>query len=170
MLCDGAILDGRHRARACAQAGVALKTVEWDRAGTAEAFVVSRNLHRRHLNESQRAMVAAKLATLNHGGDRSKAPIGALPQRAAAELLNVSERSVERAAAIHKHGTAAEIAAVERGEAAVSAVARSAVADRAGSNAPRDRLRRIPARHAQWYSVAGPRLAKPGQPSYLLLR
>lgn len=83
---------------------------------TPEAFVVSRNLHRRHLNESQRAMVAAKIATLARGANQHS-PIGeTISQGNAAELLNVGKRSVERAAAIHKHGTAAEIAAVERGE------------------------------------------------------
>ena len=36
---------------------------QWDGAGTPEAFVVSMNLHRRHLNESQGAMIAGRLAT-----------------------------------------------------------------------------------------------------------
>ncbi len=51
-------------------------------------------------------IVAAKLATLKHGGDRTKSPFGDLPgmgapvavtQATAAELLNVGKRSVERA-------------------------------------------------------------------------
>jgi hypothetical protein len=47
-------------------------------------------------------MVAAKLANLQHGGDRSKAPIGALKDSDAAAMLNVSERSVERAKTVQR--------------------------------------------------------------------
>ena len=43
--------------------GLEPQTALWDGVGTPETFVVSMNLHRRHLNESQRAMIAAKLAT-----------------------------------------------------------------------------------------------------------
>ena len=37
---------------------------EWSGEGSLVAFVVSLNLHRRHLDESQRAMVAAKIANM----------------------------------------------------------------------------------------------------------
>ena len=43
-------------------------------------------------------MVAAMVATLGHGSDWSKSPIGDLTQEAAAAALNVGKRSVERAA------------------------------------------------------------------------
>ncbi len=55
-------------------------------------------LRRRHPYQSQWAMVAERVATYSHGGDRSKGPIG--PGANAAEavmLLNVGERSVMRA-------------------------------------------------------------------------
>jgi N6-adenosine-specific RNA methylase IME4 len=57
------ILDGRNRYRACVKAGVTphFRTYGGD---DALADVVSWNLVRRHLNESQRSMVAAKLLPL----------------------------------------------------------------------------------------------------------
>lgn len=87
-------------------------------------FVVSLNLHRRHLDTSQRAMVAAKLATLPKGANQHS-PIGesSKTQAEAAEMLNVGKRSVERARIVLDEGTPELIEAVEQGEIAVSAAA-----------------------------------------------
>jgi hypothetical protein len=71
-------------------------------------------------------MVAAKLATLEHGGDRSKPPIGGLKQEDAAALLNVGERSVERAKTVQREGVPEIVQAVERGDVSVSAAAQFA--------------------------------------------
>lgn len=60
VLHEGLILDGRNRFRACELAQVPPRFVEWDGIGSPIAFVLSRNLHRRHLNESQRAIIAAR--------------------------------------------------------------------------------------------------------------
>ena len=92
-LYEGKILDGRNRYRAYQAAFPDIDEDPPFREYLDEKpveFVVSLNLKRRHLNESQRAMVGAKLATLGHGGDRSKASIDALTQAQAGELLNVS--------------------------------------------------------------------------------
>ncbi len=71
-----------------------------------EAFVISLNLKRRHLSEEQRAMVAGRLANLKEGRPQKTAPIGAVvSQPDAAELLNVSRRSVQRAVAVQRDGT-----------------------------------------------------------------
>jgi hypothetical protein len=60
LLYDGQILDGRNRYEACAIAGVEPKTVQWDgKGGSPTEFVLSLNLTRRHLDQSQKAMVAA---------------------------------------------------------------------------------------------------------------
>src|SRR5262245_61869945 len=103
VILDDMILDGRNRERACRAAGVELACVPFTGKDPV-AFVVSQNLARRHLNESQRAVVAAKLATFEHGGDRSKASIDALSQAAAGKLLNVSKPSVERAKKVQREG------------------------------------------------------------------
>ena len=82
--------------------------------------MVSFDLKWRNLNEGQRAMVAEKLATLGHGGDRSKGPIG--PSLAAAgETLNVSRKSVQRARKVREHGDPALVSAVESGQKSVHA-------------------------------------------------
>jgi hypothetical protein len=68
-------------------------------------------------------MVAAKLATFSHGGDRSKAPIGGLTDAEAAKLLNVGERSVERARQVLAKGDPSLIGEVEQGQTSVAAAA-----------------------------------------------
>ncbi|UVK44846.1 hypothetical protein BPNPMPFG_000311 [Mesorhizobium sp. AR07] len=92
------------------------------------ALVVSLNLKRRHLNESQRAMVAAKLATMKHGGDRRSDQAENLPlvtQKQAAELLNTSDRNIRTAATVQRDASQELIAAVEGGKVAVSAAAKA---------------------------------------------
>jgi N6-adenosine-specific RNA methylase IME4 len=122
VLHEGMILEGRNRFRACEVAGVACRFEQYT-GDDPIGYVISLNLRRRHLDESQRAMVAARLATLGHGGDRSKSPIGDLTQAKAAELLNVGKRSVERAADVRESGARELVRAVERGDVSVTAAA-----------------------------------------------
>ncbi|TCG09326.1 hypothetical protein BZM27_05865 [Paraburkholderia steynii] len=55
---DGMILDGGNRYRACIEAGIEPSTVEFD-GGNLVSFVLSANLHRRHLSEGQHAAIVA---------------------------------------------------------------------------------------------------------------
>jgi ParB-like chromosome segregation protein Spo0J len=123
VLLDGKILDGRNRYRACIAANVDPRTVPYDGNDPA-AYVVSVNLKRRHLDESQRAIVAAKLAKLRRGV-RPDASIeaSATTQTEAAELLNVSRPSVQRARKVIERAAPEIVAAVEQGELSVSAAA-----------------------------------------------
>ena len=115
--------------------------------GNPLAYVLSKNLNRRHLNESQRAMVAAKLETLRHGGARGEGALAAeadlpgivagggqdanlhleappaIDRKSAADALHVSPRSVASAAKVRDHGAPELQHAVEAGQVAVSAAA-----------------------------------------------
>jgi N6-adenosine-specific RNA methylase IME4 len=121
VLFEDKILDGRNRYRACLAADIECQ-FETYQGNDPISYVISLNLRRRHLDESQRAMVAAKLATLKRG-DNQHSPIGETSQARAAELLNVGKRSVERAADVREHGAPELVHAVERGAVSVSAAA-----------------------------------------------
>jgi ParB-like chromosome segregation protein Spo0J len=111
---EGRVLDGRNRLRACEAAGIE-PTFTVYTGDDPVAYVISLNLRRRHLDESQRAMVAAKLATLKLG-DNQHAQICAPSQERAAELLNVSRRTVQHAREVQEHGTPELVHVVESGE------------------------------------------------------
>jgi hypothetical protein len=115
-------LDGRNRLLACLWSGTAIRTETF--IGTEEekrAFILSGNLHRRHLNESQRAMVAARAATLSPG--RPNTAIAAIKQVQAAEQCRVSVDSLQRARKVLAYGTPALITAVDSGVMKVAAAA-----------------------------------------------
>jgi hypothetical protein len=95
------ILDGRNRYRACVAAGVEPTFIAYT-GDDPVGYVISANLRRRHLDESQRAMVAARLATLKLGDNQHSE---GLPIGRGSELLNVGERTVARAREVQEHGT-----------------------------------------------------------------
>jgi hypothetical protein len=138
VLFDGKILDGNGRYHACKElAGITKLDHLRFRSETfpgapadARTFVISTNVKRRHLSESQRALIAAQLATGAWGGDRSKASIVALTQEEAAKLMNVGEATVQRAASVIGIGNTKLVDAVVKGDVAVSAADKFAKSDR----------------------------------------
>jgi len=58
---DGRIIDGRNRYRACLAAGIEPVYRTWNGSGSLVSFVVSLNLHRRHLTATQLAVVGVDI-------------------------------------------------------------------------------------------------------------
>jgi len=123
----GELIDGRHRVRACQELNIQYQECEIVDDGYIDPFkwVISTNLHRRHLTESQRAMVSGRMANLKNGqvgNGRKVAPSkdGATTVSEAAAILNVSTKSVERAKSVIDKGSQALIEAVESGSVPVS--------------------------------------------------
>ena len=85
------------------------------------AFVVSLNLKRRHLDTSQRGMVAAKLATMTQGTRTDLGQNCTMSAAQAGDALNVSERTVKTARKVREHGDPALVSAVESGQKSVHA-------------------------------------------------
>ncbi len=122
VLLEGQILDGRPRYRACQQLGIEPMVEQWDDDGSPQAYAISKNLHRRHLNPSQRAMIAAKLANMKRGEPgvlrddvvKTTSPVS---MQEAADMMGVSRDSVINARRVLDDGTPEEKQAVEKGEA-----------------------------------------------------
>ena len=149
VLYEGQILDGRNRYLACLAGGVAPRFRAYaGECGSPLAFVVAKNVRRRHLTESQRALLAARLkplfeeeaherrrACLRQGSqspvpenspERGKHGENAESAQKAAEMMHVSDFSVKAADKVKKQGVPALVAAVQAGKIAVSAAARIA--------------------------------------------
>lgn len=119
VLYEGQVLDGRNRLRACELAGVEPQTIEWDAQGASPTeWVVSKNLHRRHLTTAQRAALALdllphleaeaekrRMAGLKRGDEQPVSPETDERGRSdekAADLVGVGRSTVAAAKAIQQ--------------------------------------------------------------------
>jgi 16S rRNA G966 N2-methylase RsmD len=101
VLFEGMILDGRNRYRAAQMAGVAPVFTAFQ-GGDPLEFVIRHNLMRRHLNESQRGVIAGKLANMkNHAGVSANLH-SLISQENAADMMNVSRRTVATIKAVER--------------------------------------------------------------------
>ena len=142
------VLDGRNRYNACKELGIDIYAVKWQGGMDPVEYVVSKNIHRRHLTPGQRALSAAKAIDYHAekakerqragGGDHGNQYTGGkvavketFPEAAnpnqqsrdeAGKLFNVSGRSVSDAKYVLEHGTNEEKKAVESGTTALKPV------------------------------------------------
>jgi hypothetical protein len=144
-LIDGKILDGRRRYMACEAAGVEPKFKTVNPADPV-AYVLSLNLHRRHLTPSQLSMVAARVRDIydeqakerqsagqQSGGRGNKKnsvanfpPSNTAPGKArdkAGAAVGVSGKTVDHATKVLKQAIPEVVKAVDEGRMAVSTAA-----------------------------------------------
>lgn len=146
-LYDGKVIDGRNRIKACELAGAEPQYCEIEEEINPVEYVLSKNLFRRHLSESQRSMIGARAKGVyseeakerkrSNGGDKVSAkarikaevvnlppPVKARDQAAAA--VNVSGTSIDHASTVLDKGSPELVAAVDAGKVAVSKAAKIA--------------------------------------------
>ncbi len=175
---EGRIIDGRNRYLACLAAAVEPRFEVWDGEGSLADLALSLNLKRRHLNESQRALVAARLAKMMEAeakkrrGVRRELAANVQPtsrRRSADEAgatVNVSARLITYAIKVLREGCAELVAAVESGQLPVSTAARLAALPKAeqtqaAAGGPAELLRQARQIRAGVNQAAGAREAWP---------
>jgi hypothetical protein len=108
---EGRILEGRNRYRACKEGWINPEYRDLPPGMNPLDYVLSANLHRRHLSTSQRALIGARLITLQPGQHTK----GQAPSiEGAAKLLNIGHASIERARKVLNSGNADLIGKVEQ--------------------------------------------------------
>jgi hypothetical protein len=130
VLYQGQILDGCNRNRVCSEFNWDPPTTDLPAGADPFAYVVSANLHRRHLDESQRGIVAAKLATRRRGENQHTAGEGLSIERASG-MLNVSEATANRCRKVLTDGVPKLAELVTQGKLAASVAEKVAKLDKA---------------------------------------
>ncbi len=154
-LLDGEIIDGRNRYRACLEVPCEPDFCDVDGLPEAKddpvAYVVSMNLHRRHLTPSQCAIASAKAekasgtqgkAAKGRKKRKPKSVVENSPQQnggkardKAGEQFGISGKTHDAGVKVLDKGSAALVKAVESGEVSVSAAAKVADLPKAEQNA-----------------------------------
>lgn len=138
---EGKILDGRNRHRACLIAKAEPKFREFKNGEDPLSFILSANLHRRHLTTGQRAMVAAEIARLAEGRPKLGSPNkttapAVVSQSQAAQMVGVSVDSVQRAKTVLQDKAQAK--AVKSGEKELNTAAKEIAAKKKTPQDPLD--------------------------------
>lgn len=106
---ESMVLDGWHRYQACRELGIEPRLGNLPPGIDAWRFVIQQNLRRRHMTTGQRALMAARMVTTEHGTNRftkvdSSIELSIITQSEAARLCEVSVASLKRAEYILRHG------------------------------------------------------------------
>lgn len=139
LIFEGMVLDGWNRYQACERLGIEFNYLEFEYEFPdvrPENYVLSKNLHRRHMTDSQRAASVVAVSSWVPAGRPNN-----LAQRANlatnAELANradVSERTISRAKVAHEAGLGAAVIAgdmtLRQAEEAVKAKRAPTIQDR----------------------------------------
>ena len=125
-LLDGQLLDGWHRYRAAQELNLIrkLRFQQWNedekKDGDPKAFVLARNIERRHLSASQRAQIAVSFnERFVHGGDRKSDEIKGpnRPLKTTEELAKqakVGTSTIKRAVTVEKTGQSEAVISGEK--------------------------------------------------------
>ncbi len=113
---EGMVLDGWHRYRACADLGIKPQQFTFDASADPVSFVLSNNLHRRHLTPSQRAAAIVACADYGSHGGKRKGQGATLPLDPVkpkvdelAKAAQVAPRLIKDAAVAKKAGLLDEV-------------------------------------------------------------
>jgi hypothetical protein len=110
VLFENMVLDGWHRYLACEKVGVEFKSSKLNGEDPV-AFVLSHNLHRRHLTASQRAACIVAATNWRPVGrpQENRAPGAQLSTKQLADKAEVSERTIKDAKVAHQAGLGEEV-------------------------------------------------------------
>ena len=120
---EGQILDGWHRYRAAQELGIIrkLRFREWHedehRDGDPKAFVLARNIERRHLSASQRAQIVVSFNErfgMGRPSEESPSNDGLKSRNELAKEAGVGVATIDRAVAVEKEGESEAVIAGEK--------------------------------------------------------
>jgi len=128
---EGMILDGRNRNKACLELGIEPRYTEFQGEDPL-TFVISHNLHRRHLNAFQRAEIVLKLKpdiavkAKEQQGSRTDILLKSVKsintQKELAKLANVSPDTIDKVETIVEKATPQQIERINTGESTINKI------------------------------------------------
>jgi N6-adenosine-specific RNA methylase IME4 len=119
---EGKVLDGRNRYAACTIACVEPLFIEYE-GDDPVGFVISENIVRRHLDETQRGLCAARLANMREGRPETGSN-DLVSQDRAAKLMNVSVPTLKRAKCVLDNGIPELVKCADAGKVTVGAASK----------------------------------------------